>query len=75
MLNRLREVLASMTKEEFLTQWQDITERNKDVEGPTVKDFITNFNRPVLDQPQQFQFTIEVESFSNAGEYNFAMAA
>ncbi len=75
MLDRLREVLASMSKKEFLTQWQEITERNKDVAGPTVREFMANFSCPVLDQPQHFQLTIDIEFFSNAGEYHFAMAA
>lgn len=75
MLNRLREVLASMSKDEFLAQWQEITERNKDVAGPTVKEFIASFSCPVLGQPQQFQLNMVVKEFTVAGEYNFAMAA
>lgn len=75
MLNRLKEVLASMPREEFLAQWQEITERNKEVAGPTVKEFIANFNSPALDRPQQYRLTVDVEFFSDAGEYNYAMAA
>lgn len=73
MLSKLREVLASMSHEDFLAQWAEIEQDGGG--GPTAKELIASFSKPAIGQSQQFQLTKEVKDFSIAGEYNYAMAA
>lgn len=73
MLNKLREVLASISHEDFLAQWAEIEQDGGG--GPTAKELIASFSCPAIGQSQQFQLIIEVKDFSILGEYNFVMAA
>ena len=72
-LAKLREVLASISHEEFLSQWAEIEQDG--CSGPTAKELIASFSCPAIGQSQQFQLIMEVRDFSIIGEYNFAMAA
>ena len=62
MLTTLKQKLAEMSQDEFTALWNEITERNKEVEGPTAKELIASF------RPRQEQFLLEACEAGTIGE-------
>jgi len=76
LLNKLREHLASISKEEFRKEWAEI--KTLGLEGPTVEEFIQSMNVPVAKTNLIELVNSNIDLFQVvvcAGEDNYASAA
>lgn len=62
MLTTLKQNLAAMSPEEFTALWNEITEGNTEVEGPTASQLIASF------RPRQEQIILEACESGTIGE-------
>jgi len=80
MLQKLKDHLASITKEQFRQQWAEVEALG--LEGPTMEDFILSFSAPkivseikVITDSSAFETVSEEVVVPEAGEYSYALAA
>lgn len=78
MLNKLREHLASISKEQFRAEWDEIEALN--LQGPSYEEFIRSLSLPktvaVIEPMNGVSSDFDLEKIMvSAGESNYALAA
>ena len=80
MLQKLKDHLASITKEQFQQEWAEV--KALGLKSPTMEDFIFSFSAPkivseikVITDSSAFETVSEEVIVPEAGEYSYALAA